>query len=114
MRALIYGILLFLFGQSFIWFQTNGQFMWPWFKRNPVLVAVIGGSTISYIFIEATRLIAEYYDGQLWPGRFIGFVMGMISFSLLTYLITGEALNTKTLICLALSFIIICVQIFWK
>jgi hypothetical protein len=38
----------------------------------------------------------------------------MISFSLLTYLITGEALNTKTLICLALSFIIICVQIFWK
>ncbi len=114
MRALIYGILLFLFGQSFIWFQTNGQFIWPWFKKNPILVAVIGGSTISYIFIEATRLIAEYYNGQLWPGRFIAFSMGMISFSLLTYLIRDEAIDTKTLICLSLSFIIICVQIFWK
>jgi hypothetical protein len=114
LRALIYGILLFLFGQSFIWFQTNGQFIWPWFKKNPILVAVIGGSTISYIFIEATRLIAEYYNGQLWPGRFIAFSMGMISFSLLTYLIRDEAIDTKTLICLSLSFIIICVQIFWK
>ena len=114
MKALIYGILLFLLGQSFIWFQTNGQFIWPWFKKNPVLVAVIGGSTISYVFIEATRLIAEYYGGQLWPGRFIGFTMGMISFSVLTYLIMGEPLNTKTIISLGLSLALICVQIFWK
>ncbi len=114
MRALIYGILLFLFGQSFIWFQTNGQFIWPWFKKNPLLVAIIGGSTISYVFIEATRMIAEYYDGQLWPGRFIGFAMGMISFSALTYLIMDEPLNAKTIICLLLSLIIICVQLFWK
>jgi hypothetical protein len=59
-------------------------------------------------------MIAEYYDGQLWPGRFIGFAMGMISFSFLTYLIMDEPLNAKTLICLILSFIIICVQLFWK
>jgi hypothetical protein len=88
--------------------------MWPWFKKNPVLIAIIGGSTISYIFIRATQLIAEHYDGQLWPGRFIGFTMGMVSFSFLTYFMMDEALNTKTLICLILSFIIICVQIFWK
>ena len=114
MRALIYGIFLFFVGQSFIWFQTNGQFVWPWFKKNPILVAVVGGSTISYVFIEATRLIAEYYGGQLWPGRFIGFTMGMISFSVLTYLIMDEPLNTKTIIFLVLSLALICVQIFWK
>jgi uncharacterized protein with PQ loop repeat len=59
-------------------------------------------------------MIAEYYDGQLWPGRFIGFAMGMISFSVLTYLIMDEPLNAKTIICLLLSLIIICVQLFWK
>lgn len=59
-------------------------------------------------------MIAEYYDGQLWPGRFIGFTMGMISFSVLTYLIMDETLNAKTIICLLLSLIIICVQLFWK
>lgn len=114
MRGLIYGILLFLLGQSMIWFQTNGQFIWPWFKRNPILVAAIGGSIISYIFIIATRFIAEYYDGQIWPGRFIGFAMGMLSFGLLTYFMMGESLNTKTIVSLTLALILICVQLFWK
>jgi len=114
LRALILGILLFFLGQSFVWIQTNGQFIWPWFKKNPILVALVGGTLISYIFIVSTQMVAEYYDGQLWPGRFIGFVMGMISFSVLTYFMMDEPINAKTLICLILSFIIICVQIFWK
>ena len=97
-----------------IWFQTNGQFVWPWFKKNPFILAVIGGSTISYLFIIATRLVAEYYDGQLWPGRFIAFAMGMISFSLLTYYLMGESLSSKTITCLCLAFCIILIQIFWK
>ncbi len=97
-----------------IWFQTNGQFVWPWFKRNPIIVALIGGSTISYMFIIATRYIAEYYDGQLWPGRFIGFAMGMVSFGLLTYFIMDEPLNQKTIISLSLSVLLIYVQLFWK
>lgn len=97
-----------------IWFQTNGQFVWPWFKKNPILLALIGGSTISYIFIIATRYVAEYYDGQLWPGRFIGFAMGMVSFGLLTYFIMDEPLTQKTIISLSLSVILICVQLFWK
>ena len=107
-------MMLFLIGQSLIWFQTNGQFVWPWFKRNPIAVAVIGGSVISYIFIKATYLVASYYDGQLWPGRFIGFTLGILSFSILTYLIMGEGLNTKTIISLILAILLICVQIFWK
>jgi hypothetical protein len=114
LRNLIYGILLFLIGQSLIWFQTNGQFVWPWFKKNPIIVALIGGSTISYMFIVATKFIAEYYDGQLWPGRFIGFAMGMVSFGLLTYFIMDESLNQKTIISLSLSMLLICVQLFWK
>lgn len=97
-----------------IWFQTNGQFVWPWFKRNPVLIALIGGSTISYMFIIATKHVAEYYDGQLWPGRFIGFAMGMVSFGILTYFIMDEPLNQKTIISLSLSVLLICVQLFWK
>jgi len=114
LRNLIYGIILFIVGQSMIWFQTNGQFVWPWFKRNPVLIALIGGSTISYMFIIATKYVAEYYDGQLWPGRFIGFAMGMVSFGILTYFIMDEPLNQKTIISLSLSVLLICVQLFWK
>jgi hypothetical protein len=97
-----------------IWFQTNGQFVWPWFKKNPLILAIIGGSTISYLFIRATKLVAEYYDGLIWPGRFIAFAMGMISFSFLTYYLMGEPLSTKTIICLCLAVCIILIQLFWK
>jgi hypothetical protein len=114
MRGLIVGSLLFALAQSMIWFQTNGQFVWPWFKKNPWTLSIVGGTTISYIFIIATRLIAENFDGAIWPGRFIGFTLGIISFTALTYLFMGEGLTTKTIVCLALAFAIICVQLFWK
>lgn len=114
MRGLISGVLLYIIGQSLIWLQTNGQFVWPWFKRNPLLVALTGGTLISYMFIKATGYIAEYYDGALWPGRFIGFSMGIASFAFLTWYFLGEGINTKTAISLLLAFALVFVQIFWK
>ncbi len=114
MRHLIFGILLFLFGQSLVWFQTNGQFVWPWIKKNPFWVSLFGGLVISYTFIIATREVVTYYGGSLWPGRFIGFATGMIAFSFLTYFIMNEGMNAKTLVSLGLATLLLCVQLFWK
>ena len=90
MRNLITGLLLFIVGQSLIWFQTNGQFIWPWFKRNPLIVSLIAGTGISYMFILATRLVADYYDGALWPGRFIAQASGIVIFAGLTFVLLDE------------------------
>jgi hypothetical protein len=114
MKGLLTGIGLFFLGQSLIWVQTNGQFLWPWFKRNPIALSIIGGSIISYMFIYATRFVAEYYGGSIWPGRFIGFSCGIVTFTTLTYLMMSEGITTKTLICIILSICILCVQVFWK
>ena len=114
MRSLILGILLFFIGQSLVWIQTNGQFVWPTIKKNPFLVSIIGGTIISYTFIQATKYVVEYYGGELWPGRFIGFSTGILAFTILTYFIMNEGINTKTMVSLALAFALICVQLFWK
>ena len=114
MRGLILGTALFAIAQSLIWIQTNGQFIWPWFKKNPWIISAVGGTLISYIFILATKIVAEHYGGQVWPGRFIGFTCGIITFTGLTYFLLNEGLTTKTLICLVLATCILCVQIFWK
>ena len=114
MKNLIYGAGLFIIGQAMIWIQTNGQFIWPWFKKNPIILSMIGGTMISYLFIKGTALLAEHFDGQLWPGRFLGFSLGMISYCLLTWYFMGEGINTKTATSLILATGIICVQIFWK
>jgi hypothetical protein len=111
---LVYGILLFTLGQIIVWFQSNGQFMWPWFKQNTLLIAIIGGSTASYVLIKATALIYEHYNKLIWPGRFIGFSVGMLVFSYLTWALMNEGINTKTMISILLSILLICVQLFWK
>jgi hypothetical protein len=111
---LLYGALLFTLAQAIIWIQTNGQFVWPWFKRNPFLISLFGGTIISYIFIKGTALVAEHFDGLLWPGRFIGQATGIVVFALMTFVLLDEGVNTKTLISLILAIILIIVQLFWK
>lgn len=114
MKNLIIGAFLFVVAQSLIWIQTNGQFVWPWFKKNPVIISILGGSVISYIFIKATALVAEHFEGLLWPGRFLTQGIGIVVFFLMTLLLLNEGVNTKTAISLVLAVILISVQIFWK
>lgn len=114
MHKLLLAISLFLGGQTLIWFQVNGQFLWPWFKRNPMILAIGMGAIISYMFIFATKYSYEYFDGLLWPGRFLGFGLGMVAYALLTSYFMNEGISLKTLTSLILSTGIICVQLFWK
>ena len=96
-----------------IWFQTNGQFVWPWAKENPWLMALIG-FPISYILIIATKYVVAGFDGLLWPGRLVGFGSGMIVMALFTWYFLGEGLNTKTLASLLIATGLVCMQVFWK
>ena len=114
MSKLLLAFALFFLGQSAIWFQTNGQFINTFAKKNPLILSIVGGTIISYMFIKATALIAGYYDGALWPGRFIGFSMGITSFAFLTWYFLNEGINIKTAVSLCLAFALISVQLFWK
>ena len=96
-----------------IWFQTNGQFVWPWAKENPWLMALIG-FPISYILIIATKYVVAGFDGLLWSGRLVGFGSGMIVMALFTWYFLGEGLNTKTLASLLIATGLVCMQVFWK
>jgi len=114
MKNLLTGIILFVIGQSMIWYQTNGQFVWESFKKNPFLLALGFGTLISYILIYATRYTVEYFDGMLWPGRFIAFGSGIVAYAILTWLYLGEGFNIKTIVSLILAMILIFIQVLWK
>jgi len=111
---LIIGLLLTLLGQIVIWFQTNGQFVWESFRKNPFLLAVSFGTIVSYLFILGTKYLALHFDGLIWPVRFIGFGLGMIVFSICTWYFLGEGITPKTLVSLILAFVLVSIQIFWK
>ena len=114
MNQLTLAIILFFAGQTLIWIQTNGQFLWKWFDKNPLILSIVFGTIISYIFIFATKYVVNYFDGMLWPGRFIGFATGMISFALLTNIYMGQGINAKTAISLVLATALVAIQILWK
>ena len=114
MRNLLYGFVLFLAGQTLIWFQTNLQFINTWAKDHTLIMAAIFSTPISYMFIKATAFLAEYYDGEIWPGRMIGFGSGMIVFAFLAYLILGEGISAKTAVSLVLATTLVLIQVLWK
>jgi uncharacterized membrane protein len=72
------------------------------------------GLPISILLIYFTKYCAIAFDGQVWPGRLIGFAVGAIVFALLSHFIMNEPFNTKTIVCLFLAVAILGVQILWK
>ena len=105
--------LSLIFVLQVIWFQINGQFIWPSFARNELMLCLLG-VPISWAFIKATKYGYIAFEGVLWPQRLIAFATGMILFSLFTWLFLDEGINTKTSICLMLSLVIVLIQVFWK
>ena len=112
-KALLLCFFWFFIAHIAVWFQLNGQFKWEWFKNNEWILALCG-IPISFLYIWGTKYAVQGFDGLLWPGRFIGFGTGMIAFSILTYLIMGEGITTKTLISLILATTLVAIQILWK
>jgi hypothetical protein len=75
---------------------------------------VLLGIPISYCYIWATKYTVESMDGVMWPTRFIGFGIGVVVYAILVGIFFNEGINLKTSISLALSILLILIQIFYK
>lgn len=114
MNNLLYALLFYTIGQGIIWFQVNGQFVWPWFQKNPWLTSFIFGGFASYFFITATQHAYVYFNQALWPTRFMSFASGILVFTIFTWIFFQEGVNLKTAVSLLLAFALLAVQLFWK
>jgi len=110
---IVWGVLLFLIAHIITWFQLNGQFIWNWFEKNTLLLAICG-IPISYLYIYGTKYTVQYFNGTMWPTRFIGFGVGVVIYALLVGMFFKEGINLKTFISLLLSISLIFIQVFWK
>lgn len=113
MRNLIISLLFVVFAQGLAYLQLQSQFFWTWAKNHPLLMSLTG-IPISILLIYFTKYCALAFDGQVWPGRLIGFAVGAIVFALLSHFIMNEPFTTKTIVCLCLAAGILLVQVLWK
>ena len=111
--ALLVGMLFGFFAQVATFFQLQGPMKYEWFK-NHYWLTVLMGIPISMLFMYSVKNMVIAFDGQMWPSRLIGFSIGAVVFSLLSWTIFNEPLTTKTIVCLGLAVMILMVQLFWK
>ena len=112
--SLIFGSLMFLIGQILVWFQTNSQLIWEWWKDKPIATSLIYALPISLFFWYGTKYIYES-TSELWTVRLVGFGMSYLTFPILTHYFLNESMFTpKTLICTGLAFLIVGIQFFWR
>jgi hypothetical protein len=113
MKNIIIALLCIVLGQSISFIQLQGQFMSEWMKSNTWIMILLG-LPISWLLINFTKYSADAFDGQIWPGRLIGFAIGAIIFTIMSHYIFKEPLTTKTILCLILACGILGIQILWK
>ena len=101
---LIISFVLIFIAQILAYFQLQGQFIFM----------DLLGLPISYIYIKFTKYCAAAFNGEVWPGRLIGFSIGAIVFALLSHFLIKEEFNLKTIVSLGLASMILLIQIFWK
>ena len=112
-KALLLCFFWFFIAHIAVWFQLNGQFKWEWFKNNEWILALCG-IPISFLYIWGTKYAVQGFDGLLWPGRFVGFGIGMVVYAIFTGYFFNEGITPKTAISLGLALVLISVQLFWK
>jgi multidrug transporter EmrE-like cation transporter len=110
---LLIGIIFGILAQIITFFQLQGSTKFEWFKNNYFLMVLLG-IPISMLFMFSVKNLVIAFDGQLWPSRLIGFSIGAIVFTVLSWLVFNEPLTIKTYICLFLAFAILLVQLLMK
>ena len=112
-KLVLLGAFYTFLAQLRAWLQHNLQFKFPQYGPNwwGWYVAAI---PITWLFLTATKLTVEAFDGSIWANRFMGFSIGIIIYAILTQLVFNQTLTPKILVQILLAFLIICVQTLWK
>ena len=107
------GILLFIVGNIFAWFQFNSQFVWEWWRDRPFTTVFIYAIPTALCYLYGAKY--AYMDtGEAWAGRLLAFGASYLVFPLLTWWLLKERMFTpKTLTCVILSVMIMVVQFTW-
>jgi len=108
MNKLVIALLVSFIGHIIAWFHMQGQFRYEWAKS--LWWVALGGVPISFCFYYSTRWFYEYF-GNYWYVRPVGFGMATLIFGVMTWLVLDELPDTRTIICLILSVIIIIIQL---
>ena len=105
--------LLFVLAQGGAWLQHNLQFKYP--KLGPEWWGwYLASIPITWLFLKSTQLGVTGFGGSVWANRFLGFVVGMMVYAVLTQWFFNQEMTLKVWIQMALCVSILFVQFYMK
>ncbi len=114
MKILI-GSLLIICANISAWYGTNLQFVNDYWKDRPLTTIAIFAFPTAYFAYYGTKFCYAGLDSSLWGVRLLAYGLSYLVFPILTMYYLNESLFTpKTLTCIALSFIILLIQVLWR
>ena len=108
MNKLLMAMTISFLGHIIAWFHMQGQFKYEWARS--IWWIVLGGIPISFCFFYGTKWYYDYFQNY-WYVRPIGVGMATLTMGILTWLVLNELPDTRTIISLFLSVIIIIIQL---
>lgn len=113
MTKLLLGLTILVLVYIVGWHQIYGQFIHSFYKKYEMYLIWLSAPN-TLLSIYATKLLAEYFNGKMWPNRIFTFSIGIVMFTILTHIYFNEKLSYKTLTLIALSGLIVILQVLWK
>ena len=110
---LLVGFLYGLVAQVLTFLQLQGSIKYVWYEKYPFVI-ILASIPSGWLFLKSVQHFVTAFEGEIWPSRLLGYGIGVIIFTLMSWQLFGEHINMKTLVCLGLSVLIILIQIFWK
>lgn len=113
MQNLVYGVLYGIIGQVLSFIQLQAGIKWGWTEKYSWALILLG-FPISWAFMKSVHNFILAFDGEIYPSRIGGFVIGIIVFAIMGWVLFREGISPKTATCLILCFAIVIIQLFWK
>jgi hypothetical protein len=113
MKNIGFGILLGIVGQIGSFFQLQAGIKFGWYPKYiwPLLLMSV---PIGWLYLKSVQYFIDGFGGEIWPSRLIGFSLGIIVFTIVSWFLFREPLNIKTIISLLLGFSIVAIQVLWR
>ena len=113
LKDFIIGLIIGIVAQVGTFFQLQGPIkLLGWNKYYWLLV--LASIPLGMLYMATTKYMVAAFGGQLWPSRLMGFSVGAIIFTWLSWLVFKEHPTPKTIVCLGLASLIVALQVFWK
>lgn len=112
-NKLIIGGTYGFIAQILTFLQLQGNIRYNWFEKYPYYLLVMS-IPISWLFIQSVKYLVDGYNGEIWPGRLIGFCISIFVFTLMGYILFKEPITLKIILSLILAFGIVAIQVWMK